>query len=237
MSNEIEKSQATKIRAYLETENVKKQIQRALPNMLNPERFLRVAMTAITKNPKIADCDLTTLMSCLLDCATLGIEADDRRAHLVPYGKKCTLIISYKGLVELVMRTKKVSLIHADVICENDIFEYNMGEVQKHIIDFKQDRGKPYAVYVFAQMKDGSKKYEVMTAEEVEKIRMSSMGKNGKPWLDHWSEMAKKTCFRRLCKWLPLSSEQIQLVSKDDDQFTRPNIDIELPGEEIIESE
>jgi len=237
MSNEIEKSQATKIRALLGTENVKVQIQKALPNMLNPERFLRVAMTAITKNPKIADCDQTTLMSCLLDCATLGIEPDGRRAHLIPYGKKCTLIIDYKGLVELVRRSGEVSLIHADVICENDIFEYNMGEVQKHIIDFKQDRGKPYAVYAVAQMKDGSKQCEVMTAEEVEKIRMSSMGKNGKPWLDHWSEMAKKTCFRRLCKWLPLSSEQMELVSKDDDQFTRPNIDIQMPDEEIIESE
>ena len=162
MSNEIAKTQdqATQVRKLLSSDNVKNQIAKALPSICNSERFLRVAMTAITKNPKIAECTQTSLMSCLLDCASLGIEPDSRRAHLIPYNNRragtveCTLIIDYKGLVELVRRSGDVVKIHADVVCDNDIFEYDCGEVSKHVINFKGDRGAVYAVYAMAPDRD-----------------------------------------------------------------------------------
>ena len=86
-------------------------------------------------------------------------------------------------------------------------------------------------------MKDGSKQCEVMTVADVEKIRQASRGKNSSPWNQHWNEMAKKTVFRRLCKWLPLASETLDLVSKDDAQFDKPKVEIQLPDEDenIIE--
>jgi len=237
MSEKQQLTKATQVRNLLQSEAVQTQISKALPKVCNAERFMRVAMTAITKNPKIAECSQASLMSSLLDLASLGIEADGRRAHLIPYGNTCTLIIDYKGLVELVRRSGDVIKLHADVICDNDIFEYDCGEVSKHVINFKGDRGNAYAVYATATMKDGSKQCEVMTVADVEKIRQGSRGKNSSPWTQHWNEMAKKTVFRRLCKWLPLSSETLELVSKDDAQFDKPKVDITLPvdDDEIIE--
>ena len=232
---QVAKSNAVNVRKLIESQS--EQIKKALPSICNAERFTRVAMTAITKNPKLAECDQASLMTCLLDCASLGIEPDGRRAHLIPYGKRCTLIIDYKGLVELVRRSGEVVKIHADVVCENDLFEFDMGEVSKHVIDLKGQRGKVYAVYAIAQMKDGAKQCEVMTVEEVDKIRQASNGRNSDPWTKHWNEMAKKTVFRRLCKWLPLSSEQLELVSKDYAQFNKPKVEIELPEGDIIEGE
>ena len=225
----------SKVRSLIQSDKVKDQIEKALQSLCKVDRFLRIAMTAITKNPKLAECSQTSLISCLLDCATLGIDPDGRRAHLIPYGTTCTLIIDYKGLVELVRRSGEVVKIHADVECENDIFEYDCGEVTKHIIDFKGDRGAVYAVYATATMKDGAVQAEVMTVADVEKIRQSSRGKNSSPWTQHWNEMAKKTVFRRLAKWLPLASETLELLSKDDEQFNKPKVSVELPEEDIIE--
>lgn len=239
MTQVAKNNNAVNVRKLIESQAP--QIEKALPKICNAERFTRVAMTAITKNPKLAECNQASLMTCLLDCASLGIEPDGRRAHLIPYTNRktnittCTLIIDYKGLVELVRRSGDVVKIHADVVCENDLFEYNMGEVSKHVIDLKGQRGKVYAVYAVAQMKDGAKQCEVMTIEEVEKIRQASNGRNSDPWTKHWNEMAKKTAFRRLCKWLPLSSEQLELISKDDEQFNKPKVEIELPEGDIIE--
>jgi recombination protein RecT len=228
MSNEMVKSKATEVRALLSSDAMKTQIAKALPAICTPDRFMRIAVTAITKNPKLAECTQESLMGCLLDLAQLGIEADGRRAHLIPYGNTCTLILDYKGLVELVKRGGEVVTIHADKVCKNDDFLVDMGEIKKHLIDYSRDRGEAYAYYAYAKMKDGSLQTEVMTKAEVEKIRQGSKGKNSSPWTQHFDEMGKKTVFRRLAKWLPMLPEVAQKV----DQVERMEFDFEMPKKE-----
>ena len=227
--SELQKvDKAAEVRHLLSQDNIKTQIAKALPAICKPERFMRIAVTAITKNPKLAECTQTSLMGCLLDLAQLGIEADGRRAHLIPYGKTCTLIIDYKGLVELVKRGGDVVTIHADKVCKNDDFVVDMGEIKKHQIDYTRDRGEAYAYYAYAKMKDGSLQTEVMTKEEVETIRQSSNGKNSTPWTQHFDEMGKKTAFRRLSKWLPMLPEIAQKV----DEVDKMEFDFDMPKKE-----
>jgi recombination protein RecT len=216
----------------------KKQFALALPKHLKPERFIRIALTALTKNPKLGKCTQASLVSCLLDLSALGLEPDGRRAHLIPYMNNktgelvCTLIVDYKGLVELAMNTKEVSNIHADVICENDIFEYNLGQIVRHEIDFHRDRGVMYAAYCIITMKDGTKKCEVMTKAEIDAIReRSKAGKDG-PWVTDYNEMAKKTVFRRASKWIKLSPEVREKLEKDDAGLY--DIDPLAPGAPMI---
>ena len=227
MSNtQLEK--AKEIRSLLSTDAVQTQIAKALPGICKPERFMRIAVTAITKNPKLAECTQASLMGCLLDLAQLGIEADGRRAHLIPYGQTCTLIIDDKGIVELIKRGGDVVTIHADKVCKNDDFKVDMGEVKKHVIDYSRDRGEAYAYYAYAKMKDGSIQTQVMTKAEVEKIRNGSRGKTGTPWTQHFDEMAKKTVFKRLSKWLPMLPEVAQKV----DEIDKMEFDFEMPKKE-----
>ena len=115
------------------------------------------------------------------------------------------------------MRTGLVSKLHADVVCENDEFEYNLGEIVTHKIDLRQPRGGMFAAYATCQFKDGATSAAVMSKDEIDAIRnRSRAGKSG-PWVTDYNEMAKKTAFRRLSKWLPLSSEVRDLMGKDDD--------------------
>lgn len=230
---EVQKQQTSQVdlRTFISGDAVKEQIAKALPSICTPDRFLRVAMTSITKTPKLLNCDRNSFVSALLDCAQLGIEPDNRRAHLIPYGKTCQLIIDFKGLCELIMRSGKVSLIHADKVCENDEFEYNAGKIVKHKIDFKKDRGEAYAFYAYAEMKDGSTKAEVMTLEDVNKIKARSKSANNGPWVTDYNEMAKKTVFRRLSKWLPLSPEDAQVISKVEEQEFNFDMPVQQPQE------
>ena len=216
--------QGSNLRNLLSTDVVRDQIEKALPKHLKPERFLRIAMTALTKTPKLMDCTQESLMGCLLSLSSFGLEPDGRRAHLIPYGRDCTLIIDYKGLVELAMRSGIVANIHADVVRENDIFEEDRGLVTKHKIDRKNNRGEVYAVYAICRFKDGTEKAEVMSRDDVEAIRRRSKSGNNGPWSTDWSEMAKKTAFRRLSKWLPLSAEFRDAVERDDDKLEERDI-------------
>lgn len=217
------------IRDRLESDNFKSAVAKALPKHLTPDRFIRVACTAMTKTPKLADCDQTSFFNCLLTLSQLGLEPDGRRAHLIPFENRkrgvteCQLIVDYKGLAELVMRSGLVSNLHADVVCDKDDFEYDRGQLTKHKINFREPRGPVYAVYCIARFKDGSEKCDVMHVDEVEAIRSRSRAAQAGPWVTDWKEMGKKTVFRRLSKWLPLSPEVRDAIDADDDTV----IDIE----------
>jgi len=216
------------IRSLIQSEGYQKQFRMALPKHLTAERLTRVALTAMTKTPKLASCSQASLMSCILDCAQLGLEPDGRRAHLIPYGQTCTLIIDYKGLVELAMRSGMVSHIHADLICDNDEYEENMGRVVKHKINRRQDRGDSYAAYSHVVMKDGTESFEIMGVAEINAIKKRSASGSKGPWVTDWGEMAKKTVFRRHSKWLPLSPEFRDALDKDDTMPRDINAEVEV---------
>lgn len=205
------------IRDHLSSDAFKDAVAKALPKHLTAERFLRVAITALTKTPKLAQCEQASFFGALLTLSQHGLEPDGRSAHLIPYGTQCQLIIDYKGIVELVMRTGLVSKIHADVVCENDAFEYDIGEIVTHKIDLRKPRGEVFAAYAICQFKDGARSAVVMAKSEIEAIRKRSRAGGSGPWVTDWNEMAKKTAFRRLSKWLPLSPEIRDAVEKDDD--------------------
>lgn len=205
------------IKDLITSDEAKKQFALALPKHLTPDRFIQVALTAFNRTPKLVECTKESLFQCLLDCSQLGLEPDGRRAHLIPYGNKCTLIIDYKGLVELARRSGEIADVHADVVCENDRFSYSFGtEGKLEHIPAMAKRGKPVAAYSFVKLKDGSSSFEVMNKEEVEAIQKRSKAKDNGPWKTDWAEMAKKTVFRRHSKWLPVSSEKFKMAIEAD---------------------
>lgn len=205
----------TTLKGLLSDQTIQTQIARALPAHLKPDRFIRVAITALSKIPKLRECTPESFMKSLLDLSAFGLEPDGRRAYLIPYGKECTLIVSYMGLVELIRRSGEVASIRAETVCEKDVFSWVNGEIT-HEVDWRQDRGKVQAVYAEAVLKSGERQTATMTLAEVEAIRKRSKAGNSGPWQTDFAEMAKKTAVRRLSKMLPLSSEIMDRVIAGD---------------------
>lgn len=209
-------------------------IAKALPKHMTADRFIRIATTACLTTPKLMQCSQESLIQALLKLSQYGLEPDGRRAHLIPFEDKkrgrtdVQLIIDYKGLAELVMRSGLVSNIHADVVCENDDFKYDRGQIERHVIDFRNPRGEAYAAYATVRLKDGTEKTEVLPKEDIYAIRNGSQGwyaftqgwAKQSPWNPEHPhierEMWKKTAFRRLSKWLPLSPEIRDAFADED---------------------
>ena len=210
------------IRSMLEGDLFKQQLAKALPKHLTTERFIRVAITAMNKTPMLAQCDQASFFNALLTLSQFGLEPDGRRAHLIPFNNKskniveCQLIVDYKGIVELIQNANEGIKIHADVVCENDEFEYDRGEIVKHRIDYRKPRGAMYAAYVMFRFGDGSEKVEIMSREEIDAIRKRSKAADFGPWKTDYNEMAKKTVLRRGSKWIRLSPETRDAIEADD---------------------
>jgi len=211
------------IRDRLQSQQFADQIAKVLPKHISPERMARVAITQIAKVPRLGNCDQTSFFNAMLTLSQLGLEPDGRNAHLIPFENRkkgiveCQVIVDYKGFVQLIMQTGLVSRIHADVVCEEDIFEYDRGILKTHKPNFRVNRGKVFAVYCIIEMKDGSEKVEVMSAIEVDAIRKRAKSGGDGPWVTDWNEMAKKTVFRRASKWVPISSEKERIAYEADD--------------------
>lgn len=220
MSNDIS-NKPQSLKALIASEQMATQFAKALPKHLSPERFARIAITALTKTPKLNQCTTESLMKCLLDLSAAGLEPDGRRAYLIPYGKEATVVVSYMGLVELMRRSGDITSIRAETVCVNDAFSWSNGKVD-HQVDWFAPRGEVKAVYAEAAMTTGDTQTAVMTKDEVEAIRKRSRAGKSGPWVTDWGEMAKKTVVRRLSKMLPLSSEIMDYVSADDALYRAP---------------
>lgn len=201
-----------------------KAIKSALPKHLTAERVARVALNSIRKNPKLCQCAPETLCMAIMEASSLGLEIDQRgQAYLVSFWNSKTgtydvqLITGYKGLIDLVYRSGKVSSIMAEVVGENDKFNVTLGlEPKLEHVPNLAGRGEIIAAYAVAIMKEGQKQFTVILREDIDKIRNASKSKDSGPWKDWESEMVKKTVLKRLCKMLPLSPEIQRATALED---------------------
>ena len=207
----------------------KKQFNNALPQHINTDRFVRIAITTIRLNPKLAKCNPESLIGALMVSAQLGLEPGTLgQCYLIPFENKkagtveCQFQIGYKGLIELLRRSGQLSDIYSYTVYENDDFniEYGLSRTLTHKPNFT-DRGEIKGFYAVAILKDGAKAFEYMTKDEItkheEKYRKGSY-KND-VWNKNFEEMAQKTVVKKLLKWLPVSVEFLEMAAKDEKSF------------------
>ncbi len=219
-----------------------KQMAMALPKHLTADRMARLALTEFRKTPALHKCKTESIIAAVFQASQLGLEFGGvmGQAYMVPYGGEATLIIGYKGLVELARRSGAITNIMAEVVCQNDVFEYEQGlEPKLRHVPARGDRGELTDAYAVAWFKNGTKQFVVMSLDEIEKIRRGSKQGGSGPWKDHFNEMAKKTAIRRLSKQLPLSPEirvtLDQLDAREHGIPAEPFIDV--PFESVSDGE
>lgn len=207
-------------------EKFKSEIARALPRHMNPDRMLRIALTEFRKNPKLAECDPRSVFAACIVASQLGLEPGVMgQAYLIPYKSECQLIPGYQGLLDLVRRSGFVQRVEAHVVHHGDKFTYKTGlhTILEHEPLLEGIPGPLRFAYAVAEFKDGGYHVEVMTEDQINKIRDRSQGyQNAKkynrstPWETDTEEMWRKTVLRRISKFLPKSPEMTMALSLDD---------------------
>lgn len=202
-------------------------IASVLPAHLTPERMIKLALVAASRNPQLLTCSPESILKALMDSSQLGLEPFTglNQAYILPYRNKKTGTVeaqfmpSYRGLIDLARRSGQIQSIEARIIHSKDKYEIEMGLNPKliHIpkLDGK-DRGEPILVYAICKLKDNAVQYEVMTMSEVERIRSFSRASNSGPWVDHYETMVVKTCLKKLLKLCPMSVDLAKAVAIDN---------------------
>lgn len=230
----------TTIAGLLSDPAVKSQMALALPKHMTSDRLARIALTEVRKNPKLAECNQTSFLGAIMQCAALGLEPGGALGHcyLLPFENRrkntvdVQFIIGYRGMIDLARRSGQIISLEARAVYEKDEFEVSLG-LDSNIIHrpawHEKDRGRLTFVYAVAKLQGGGVQFDVMSVAEVENIRDNSQGyksavsmakrynkEPSSPWIDHFEPMALKTVTRRLFKWLPVSIEMQRAVGMDE---------------------
>lgn len=204
-------------------ESRRNEIAKAIPRGLDPVRFVRVAMTTIGNSPKLLACTPASLMSCMLQATQWGLELDPvlGQAYLVPYKDRCTLIIGYRGLLEMARRHESIESITARLVYEGDELrvEYGLHPILKHVPDMTASRGQIIGAYCVWRLKGATEpEFVYMRRDEIEAIRKRSRASNDGPWITDYDMMALKTVLRRASRFWPQSTDLGLAVASDERQ-------------------
>jgi recombination protein RecT len=201
-------------------------IMAALPKHLSAERLLQVATQVAITTPGLKNCYVPSLIGGIMQCTMMGLEPNTvlGHAYLIPFRNKkknrtdVQVIIGYKGLIDLARRSGQIISIAAHEVCQNDHFDYMYGLVER--LEHKPadgERGEITHFYAVAHMKDGGHAFEVMTKAAVQLVMKGSQSKGEYgPWKDFFSEMGRKTVWRRLAKYCPISVDLARGVNLDE---------------------
>jgi recombination protein RecT len=176
------------------------------------EREASFALQLLKENEylaRVAMADPDSFKRAIINVAAIGLSLSPvhKLAYLVPRKKIC-LDISYRGLVKLATDAGSIKWVHADIVCENDLFEFRgFGKEPLHQFKAFEDRGPGVGAYCVAKTADGDFLVTTMSAAEIIAIKnRSEAGSKGSgPWDTDGNEMAKKTVIKRASKLWPMT--------------------------------
>lgn len=193
---------------------LKMELAKKAEEVITPERFTRMALSALNTTPKLAECTQMSFLAALMNAVQLGLEPNTPlgQAYLIPYNNKgvleCQFQIGYKGLIDLSYRNPQMQVIQAQAVYENDDFDYELGLNPKLVHrPSLLKRGEVKAFYGYFKLSNGGYGFEVMSRNDIDSYAREyskSFDAAFSPWKNNYVGMAKKTVIKQALKYAPL---------------------------------
>lgn len=218
--------------------------QEQLKNVMkeNAGTFAASLMELVTSDDKLLACDARLLMAEAMKAASLHLPLNKQLgyAYIVPYGNTPTMIVGYKGLYQLAIRSGLYKNINADVVYEGEYQGYDKISGELHL-DGEKTSNRIVGYFAFLELTNGfrkmmymslddmcsyAKKYSAtlrnckMTNQQLAEMaqKQAELGPgNTVGWYGNFNDMATKTVLRRLLsKYGYLSIEMQTAMTVDD---------------------
>lgn len=199
----------------------KPEIAKLLPAGVTIDRFERIVRTEIRRTPLLLETDPHALLGAVMQAAQLQLEPGPLGLiYLIPFKREVTLIVGYRGYVELAYRSGQVRDVIAELVHDGDTFRVAKGTAPRIT---HEPAGAPgereiVAAYAVARLKTGGTVSRVIYAEDWERARAASRAgsKGTGPWATDTPAMIRKTALRRLEPWLPKTGSFAAAVALDE---------------------
>lgn len=183
----------------------------------------------------------------IINVAAIGISLNpaSKLAYLVPRDNMVCLDISYMGLLHIAQAAGVIKWGQCKLVHENDTYEpqgLDRAPVHKYnAFATAEERGKVIGGYCTVKTADADYLTEEMSFAEIEDIRkVSKAGTSPKgPWVNFWSEMARKTIVKRASKYWPRAERMdraTDMLNEQEGIYTEPVMEY-VPEEKLVQDE
>ena len=213
---------------------------------IDSKNYSRALMNLVKSSPQLMACNPKSIIDECLQIATLGLRPEKHlgQAYLIPYRAKnqnqsnATLIIGYKGFIDLAFKSGHIKAFYAHVRCKNDKFIMRLGtnkSIDHWIVD-DNDRGEMIGVYAVVQYVNGGFDFEYLSKAQVEALQKRSKA-SSVSWQTDKEEMWKKSAIRRLSKRIPMCPDLQTAVSMDEEREDpeRKNVDLKQAFNDMVD--
>ncbi|MCG0490657.1 recombinase RecT [Enterobacter hormaechei] len=208
------------------------------------------AIQLFQRNQKLAETAIanpTSAQNAIINVAAVGISLNpaSKLAYLVPRDGMVCLDISYMGLLHIAQSAGVIKWGQCKLVHDGDDYEtLGLDKAPSHKYNpfaTPDDRGAVIGGYCTVKTADGDYLTEEMSLAEIEEIRkVSKAGTSPKgPWVNFWSEMARKTIVKRAYKYWPRAERldnAVDVLNESEGIYTEPVMPY-TPESEIIQSE
>tara|TARA_R100000808_G_scaffold24692_2_gene57630 strand:+ start:2663 stop:3499 length:837 start_codon:yes stop_codon:yes gene_type:complete len=178
------------------------------------ERFMDNVLSSINKIERLSECSPASFYKAAHQCALLNLQPGHfGHVYLVPFKKQVTIMVGYKGLIELAMRHPDVTRIKADIIYKGDHFSEDIADMRiEHSRSLEGDRSDDAIVGAYCRiwLKGFPEPTSlVLNRSQIDGYRKLSKASGGNFWTRHFGAMARKTVIRALLNGgeIPMSTQ------------------------------
>jgi recombination protein RecT len=226
MSTDIQKSEKPKnrlaiIREYARSDEIKVRFSEIVGKN-NASAYISSALIAVANSEQLQECSPQSILTSAMRAATLRLSCDPatKQAWLVPFSKRCTLIIGYMGLYNMAIRTGKYRYLHVATVWEGQTVEEDQLKGIHKIVGHST-ASNPIGYMLYMELVNGYKKTVYMTVEEIlahAERYSKSFKKPESPWNTNRDEMCKKTVMRLgIIHWGYLDPYDINMIGMVDE--------------------
>jgi recombination protein RecT len=207
--------------SYMRQENTVSRFEDVVGKSANI--YISSTLAAVAGSKRLQACTPESIFISSIRAANLELtcDPDTGHAYLVPFGDKATLIIGYKGLNQLALRSGKYRYISVIEIFEGQEVkeEFPSGLHTRH----GSKTSNVVNGYIGAfELRDGYTKTVYMSIEEIHEHadQYSKTYKNkDSAWKTATRDMERKTVFRKLMKWGYLDPTYRAILDVSDEVY------------------
>lgn len=242
--NRVQKTDAPPVALQKLLTAHKANLQKALAKHMDPDRLIRIAVSAMHRQPTLQNCSIQSIVNSVVLSGVLGLEPNTPLGHayLIPYGKECTFQPGYRGLMHLAIKSGSVKRFSPALVFEGDEFEQELGMNEKFRHVPMQQSDEWLGAYSFARTPDGEYTWLYLPKANILHIRdtfsQSYKTQKTSPWITSEDEMALKTAIKRHIKRLDVTIEVARAADLDDqaDKDGKQESFIDIEFQELAKS-